>query len=84
MLVTVSLPFNTLLTSSETEPKYQMLLPRDQLRAVVEKAVGGADRLQAILKGDLTAVGSCVCPYSPLDKAVVRLMFAVSGRRALV
>lgn len=63
----VSLPFNTLLTSSETEPKYQMLLPQDQLRSVVEKAVGGADQLQAILKGEVTAVGSCVGPLcSPL------------------
>lgn len=58
--VPVSLPFSSLLQLSEAEPKYQMLLPREQLKAVVEKAVGGPERLQDIMEGKVVPVGSCV------------------------
>lgn len=59
-LAPVSLPFGQLLTTSQTEPKYTMLLPREQLKSVIEKIVGGPEKLQAVLDGKITPVGTCV------------------------
>lgn len=57
----VSLPFSTLLTApSSTEPSYQTLLPREELRSVLLKALGNDEaQLQAVLNGERKVTNSC-------------------------
>lgn len=64
--LTVSLPFPTLLASSDTNPPYQYMLPPSDLKKVVEKAVGGSERLQAISNRSLKVTASCVSSPSYL------------------
>lgn len=57
----VSLPFTTLLSSpSATEPSYKTLLPRDELRQVLLRALGNNEaKLEEVLQGKKQVVNSC-------------------------
>lgn len=57
----VSLPFTVLLSPpSSTQPSYKTVLPHDQLKTALLKALGGDQaRLQALLDGQISVVNSC-------------------------
>ena len=57
----VSLPFTSLLSSpSATDPSYKTLLPRDELRQVLLRALGNDEaKLEDVLQGKKQVVNSC-------------------------
>ena len=49
------MPFSDLLSQpSNTNPSYKTLLPNDQLRQVLSKAMGGEEALDRALKGEVS------------------------------
>ena len=54
-----SMPFSDLLSPpSSTEPSYKTLLPNDQLRQVLAKALGSEEALNQALRGEVSLFDS--------------------------
>lgn len=78
-----SVPFSTLLTTpSSTSPAYQTLLPRNQLRVALLKALNGDEaQLDAVLSGEKRVVNSC---GSGMTAAVVWLALQELGVKSAI
>lgn len=79
----VSLPFNDLRTApSATSPPYQDILPRDELRTTLLKALGGDEKkLEEVLNGERSVVNSC---GSGMTAAVIWLALQELGVRSAI
>lgn len=74
----LSLPFSTLL-ASQGDPAYTTLLPRDQLRQVLESTLGG--RLQDVLVGKQQVVATC---GSGMSAAIIWLALHELGAKSAI
>lgn len=79
----VSLPFVNLLSQpSKTTPSYKTLLPTEELRSVILKAIGGNEQqLQSILDGKTSVVSSC---GSGMTAAIIWLALQELGVKSAV
>ena len=79
----LSVPFSSLLASpSSTQPRYQTLLPREQLREALLKALNGdGAQLEAVLSGKKKVINSC---GSGMTAAVIWLALRELGVQSAI
>lgn len=79
----VSMPFNYLRTApSASNPSYQNILPREDLRAALLKALGGDEqKLSEVLEGKRSVVNSC---GSGMTAAVIWLALQELGVKSAI